>query len=81
MIQINEIIELISLFRKYGENCPFIIYTGYNPEEIPEPIDRLKKYNNIIIKFGRFIPDQPHHFDEVLGVELASLNQWGEQIS
>lgn len=81
MIQINEIIELISLFRKYGENCPFIIYTGYNPEEIPEPIDRLKKYNNIIIKFGRFIPDQPHHFDEVLGVELASPNQWGEQIS
>lgn len=81
MIQINEIIDLIKLFRKYGEKCPFIIYTGYNPEEIPEPIDRLKKYENIIVKFGRFIPDQPSHFDEILGVELASPNQYGVQIS
>jgi len=31
---------------------------------------------NIIIKFGRFIPDQKSHMDETLGVELASPNQY-----
>jgi hypothetical protein len=31
---------------------------------------------NLIFKFGRFIPDRPHRFDEVLGVELASDNQF-----
>ena len=41
----------------------------------------LKKYSNIIIKFGRFIPNQKPHYDPVLGVELASDNQYGEKIS
>ena len=40
----------------------------------------MKIYNhswdNIIIKFGRFIPDQKSTFDSVLGVELASQNQY-----
>lgn len=81
MIQINEIIDLIGCFRSQGENCPFVIYTGYNPEEIPEPIERLKQYPNIIIKFGRYIPNQQPHLDETLGVSLASDNQWGEKIS
>ena len=36
---------------------------------------------NIIIKYGRFIPHQEKHFDEILGVYLASDNQYGKRIS
>ena len=59
-----------------------VIYTGYYPDEIKDKLDVLRIYKgmNIIIKFGRFIPNKPHRFDEVLGVELASDNQWGEKL-
>ena len=36
---------------------------------------------NIIIKFGRFVPMQQPHFDPILGVNLASDNQYAKQIS
>ena len=81
MIQINEVVDLISLFRNQGEDCPFIIYTGYYPNEIPEPLNRLKQYKNIIVKFGRFIPDSQSRYDAVLGATLASSNQYAEVIS
>lgn len=81
MIQINEVIDLINLFRNQGENCPFIIYTGYYPNEIPEPLERLKQYKNIIVKFGRFVPNEKSRYDEVLGVTLASDNQYAKVIS
>lgn len=81
MIQINEVIDLIKLFRNQGEDCPFVIYTGYYPNEIPEQLERLKQYKNIIIKFGRYIPNSQSKYDEVLGVTLASDNQYAEIIS
>lgn len=65
-----------------------VIYTGYTKEELQNKIykdnisylDKLKKYNNIIIKYGRYIPDQEPHYDEVLGVNLASDNQYAERL-
>lgn len=81
MIQINEVIDLINLFRNQGDNCHFIIYTGYYPNEIPEPLERLKQYKNIIVKFGRYIPNSQSKYDAVLGVTLASSNQYAEVIS
>lgn len=81
MIQINEVVDLIKLFRNQGEDCPFIIYTGYYPNEIPEPLERLKQYKNIIVKFGRFIPNSKSKYDEILGVCLISSNQYAEVIS
>ena len=65
-----------------------VIYTGYTKEELQNKIykdnisylDKLKKYNNIIIKYGRYIPDQKSHYDEVLGVNLASDNQYAERL-
>ena len=71
--------ELIKTFREYTKDT-IVIYTGYTEEEIAEDIEKLKKYKNIIIKFGRFVPDLPSHFDEVLGVNLASSNQYAKQI-
>lgn len=76
--QIDELVELIDLFRGQKTNCPFVIYTGYNKEEITQELDRLKPYGNIIMKYGRYIPNHLPHFDPVLGVELASDNQYGE---
>lgn len=55
-----------------------VIYTGYYKDEIPDQIKELKKFSNIIVKFGRFIPDQKPHYDPVLGIELASDNQHAE---
>ena len=75
--------ELVSLIAKLREktDADFVIYTGYNKEEVEDKIEILTQYKNIIVKFGRFIPDQPHHIDDVLGVELASPNQYAERIS
>lgn len=81
MIQINEVVDLIKLFRNQGEDCPFVIYTGYYPNEIPEQLERLKQYKNIIVKFGRYIPNNQSKYNEVLGVTLASYNQYAEIIS
>lgn len=81
MIQIDEIIDLISLFRKNECIVPFVIYTGYYPNEIQIEIERLQKFKFIIMKFGRFIPDKQHRYDSVLGIELSSDNQYAEQIS
>lgn len=58
-----------------------VIYTGYYKEEIELYIDELKVFPNIIIKFGRYIPDCEKHYDEVLGIYLASDNQYAERIS
>ena len=59
-----------------------VIYTGYNRQEIDEQVEFLKKtYSNIVIKFGRYIPGQHPHYDPVLGVYLASDNQYAERIS
>jgi len=40
----------------------------------------LKDFDNIIIKYGRFIPGQEKHYDEILGVYLASNNQYAERL-
>lgn len=76
----RELLEFIAEFRRYS-NDDIVIYTGYYEDEIQSYINRLANdYNNIIIKFGRFIPDQQPHYDEVLGVFLASNNQKGVKI-
>lgn len=80
-LQIDEVVDLISYFRANDEDCPFVIYTGYNENEVQEHLGKLTKLNNIIVKFGRFIPNQKHRFDDVLGIELVSENQYAKQIS
>ena len=58
-----------------------VIYTGYKKCEIENQLHQLKQFSNIIVKFGRYIPMQPPIYDEVLGVELASPNQYAERIN
>ena len=64
-------------FRHYFPD-DIVIYTGYTEEEIQDKIEWLSLYENIIIKFGRYLPNQEHHFDELLGVELVSPNQYAK---
>lgn len=76
----DDLISLVSEFRKYT-NDTIVIYTGYYKEEIEDKINILREYNNIIIKFGRFIPNRESRYNSVLGVTLASDNQYVERIS
>ena len=76
----SDLLLFIKKFRDKSQDV-CVIYTGYNKEEITDKINILKQYSNIIIKFGRYIPNQKKHFDEILGVQLASPNQHAEVIS
>lgn len=76
----SDLLLFIEKFRRKAQD-DIVIYTGYNKEEIANKMLILKRYDNIIVKFGRYIPNQKRHYDEVLGVELASLNQYAEVIS
>lgn len=75
-----ELFFLVSRLREKTED-DIVIYTGYKEEEITKEIESLKNFKNIIIKFGRFIPDNEGRDDEVLGVRLASDNQYARRIS
>ena len=76
----DDLLELVKLVREKTED-DIVIYTGYNKNEILEEIRILREFPNIIIKFGRFKPNDTHKFDEILGVELASANQYAEKVS
>lgn len=74
-----EMYELICRIRE-KTNDTVVIYTGYYEYEIEDFIEQLKPLKNIILKTGRFIPNQSPHYDEILGVNLASDNQKGVRI-
>ena len=61
-------------------NDDIVIYTGYEEEENPDVIEFLSGFPNIIVKFGRYIPNQEPHLDPILGVKLASSNQYAKRI-
>lgn len=82
--------DLYCLIEEFREvtNDDIVIYTGYTEDELESTyfnahlvLEELADFPNIIIKFGRFIPNQEKHYDEVLGVELASPNQYARRIS
>lgn len=90
-----ELFAFVDCFRRqYNREDPIIIYTGYTEEELingqfsnkemkkdktfGEEWKSLTKYG-VIVKFGRFRPDQEKHYDEVLGVYLASDNQYAKE--
>lgn len=76
----TNLFELVSNFRKISDD-DIVIYTGYKEIEIYDLVYLvLSKYKNIIIKFGRYIPDKEEIYDELLGVTLASNNQYARKI-
>ena len=78
----EDVLEFISMLRDtYNCDDDVVIYTGYNKDEVADYIRELQKFENVIIKFGRYVPGQEPHMDDVLGVNLASDNQYAERIS
>ena len=74
-----QVLDFIKKFRQIY-NDDIVIYTGYNKEEIKWYLTFLKNFDNIIIKYGRFIPNQEQHYNEILVVNLASNNQYAEML-
>lgn len=69
--------KFIKIFRLFSDD-DIVIYTGYTENEILTMFKgtSLLKEKNIIIKCGRYRPNQSPHYDELLGIELASDNQY-----
>ena len=79
----DDLWKLIVEFRHFTTD-DIVIYTGYTEEEIYNMrfvLNNLKQFPNIIIKYGRYIPEKLAIFDFVLGVNLASSNQYARKIS
>ena len=91
----SDLIDLIHYFR-LKTNDDIVIYTGYTEEEIKDMqytmryswgkksysyLGEIAKYPNIIIKYGRFRPNDVSHYDALLGVSLVSSNQYAVRIS
>ena len=80
--QQDEVLSLVSMFRnKYGCDDDIVIYTGYTEIEASKFVKKISEFKNIIIKFGRYVPSQTQHYDETLGVYLASDNQYAKVVS
>lgn len=78
--QFDELVSLISSFRE-KTNDDIVIYTGFYRNEVEDKISILSNFKNIIVKFGRYIPNKEKVFDSVLGVYLANEEQHAEKIS
>ena len=56
------------------------MFSSYK-EEIEKEIEQLKKYPNVILKYGRYKPNSVSRFDDILQITLVSDNQYAERIS
>ena len=79
----NDFMNLLDLIDEFRRNTldDIVIYTGYYPYEIANQLIYLSKYDNIIIKFGRFDPNGKKYKNKLLGVELASSNQYAVRLN
>lgn len=74
----DELLVLINTVRVKSCKDDVVIYTGYTEEEL-KPYEKIfRMYGNIVVKYGRFVPDDEPHYDAVLGVNLASHNQYAK---
>lgn len=79
-----DVYYFIFTMRQLGLNNKVVIYTGYKEEEkdVQDFINILKEhyFTNVIIKVGRYIPNRNSRYDDILGVTLASDNQYAIEI-
>jgi organic radical activating enzyme len=82
MDNFDDLSQLLYSFRDKSED-DFVIYTGYTKQECEQNgwISVLSKVPNVIIKFGRYIPNSTSHYDDILGINLNSEGQFAERIS
>ena len=77
-LQFDEVLAFVGELNTRGVTDDLVIYTGYTAVEICEKVSALvhSYHGDVIIKYGRFLPGDAPHMDDVLGVELASENQY-----
>lgn len=75
MDQPDELLALIKQFRKVTAD-DIVIFTGYYIHQLRHIADDILNQGNIIVKFGRYDQSKPPRYDNVLGVQLASSNQY-----
>lgn len=78
MDSFTELLSFIQTLRnEYRCNDDVVIYSGYTIGECEQHgwVRQLSSFGNIVLKTGRYIPNQKPHYDSVLGVNLASDNQ------
>lgn len=82
MDSFDDLSQLLYSFRDKSED-DFVIYTGYTKQECEQNgwISVLSKVPNVIIKFGRYIPNSTSHYDDILGINLNSEGQFAERVS
>lgn len=75
--------DLLALIRGFREktNDDIVIYTGYYMTEIIDKIIELEKFDNIIVKFGRYSPNCESHYEPLLGVRLAGVGQYAVRLN
>lgn len=71
----DDLYVFMDRFRRRSQD-PIIIYTGYTEKELIDEIPKIRSFGKVIIKYGRYIPNMKNHYDGVLGVNLASDNQY-----
>ncbi len=78
--QMTDVSDFCSMLNDRGITDDLVIYTGYTEEEAKEKVRYLRKlnckYRDLVVKYGRFIPDSDPVMDSILGVVLVSDNQY-----
>lgn len=76
----DELAVFIDKLNTHGVSDDLVIYTGYREDELIAYIvcliESCSPYRDLIIKYGRYIPDSTAIIDPVLGVRLSSDNQY-----
>lgn len=66
--------------RKRGINDTIIIYTGFKEEVVDHWVEKLVALGgHLVVKYGKYIKGHEPHMDSVLGVRLASDNQYAKE--
>lgn len=78
--EFDNLLEFVAVFRNYSD-IDIVIYTGNTECELYDKLKFLKQFPNIIVKFGRYMANSESIYDDILGVTLASNNQYAVKIS
>jgi hypothetical protein len=77
MDSFDDVCKFITALRRVS-SAMVVIQTGYTQDEVRDKLLVLmKRYTNITMKFGRYIPNDTLTWDGELGIHLASQNQYG----
>lgn len=80
---LDDMVSIIIMLRDvYRCKDDIVIYTGYTEEELSSSLMYLqyKFCLPLIIKFGRYRPNQEPHHDDILGVNLTNDEQYAKVV-